>query len=204
MLALHHPDRILLIGYAGALAPDLKIGDLIVLQRASIFGERPAERRSLDQIEVTEEYDLGGSSEFFNVARRTGLRAQCGSGLTSPYIIGDPEQKSILHRRFQALTIDMETAALARTSHAAGIPMACVRAISDEASDEVLAPFSYDPDSSTLARAFRAMRAGEWRDRFCSWRENAAKARESLRSFLRGCLETWTSGDANSSWLGKA
>ena len=42
----------------------------------------------------------------------------------------------------------METAALAQVAAARDIPMDCVRAVSDEAGDDFLAPFSYDPDTS--------------------------------------------------------
>ena len=200
-LACQRPDKILLIGYAGALAPELRIGDLAILTRSSIFGERPADRRALEEVKVTGNYDLNGCTEFLDLARGAGLRAFCGGGLTSPCVIGDPGQKLILHRRFQALTIDMETAALARVAFGAGIPFACVRAISDEADDEVLAPFSYDPDATTIGRAARVIGAGNWRERFSSWRQNAAKARESLRCFLHYCFETWAKGDSVDSWL---
>jgi len=202
LLASRRPDRILLIGYAGALAPELKIGDLVVLQEASIFGEHNANRQPLDQVEITEGYDLKYSSELFNLIQRAGIRAHCGKGLTSPFILGNPDQKRILYRRFEALTIDMETAAMARVARAAGgVPLACVRAISDEVDDEVLAPFSYDPGTSKWCRATRVLGAGNWRDRFKSWREHAGKARVSLEGFLQICFETWATGDPDSSWL---
>ncbi len=184
-LAFQRPDRILLVGYAGALAPELRIGDLAILTRTSVFGENPADRRALQEVEIVGNYDLNGYGELLDLAQGAGLRAFCGIGLTSPCVIGDPGQKQILHRRFQALTIDMETAALARVALATGIPLACVRAISDEADDTTLAPFSYDPDATTIGRAARAIGAGNWRERFSSWRQNAAKARESLRRFLK-------------------
>ncbi len=200
-VASFHPDRILVIGYAGALEPGVKIGDLAVLYRSALLGTGHAVHRTLEQIMVTESYELHGSSELVELARGAGLCTHAGTGLTSPLILGDPHQKRILHRRFQALAIDMETAALARVSSEARIPIAAVRAISDEVDDEVLAPFSYDPDNKVVGRAVKVLGAGKWLNRFALWREHSAKARESLGIFLRLCFETWSSGEPDSSWL---
>ncbi len=201
LLSSRRPDRILLIGYAGALAPELRIGDLTILQRISSLGDSQTEKRALEEIEVGENYDLHGSSELLDLAHGAGLTASCGAGLTSPWIVGDPDQKRFLHRKFLALTIDMETAAIARVALRSGIPFASVRAISDQADDKVLVPFSYDPDSTAVSRAIRVLGAGKWGERYSSWRKNAGKARESLRTYLRFCLETWANCDPASSWL---
>ena len=201
LIASIHPDRILVIGYAGGLAPDLKIGDLAVLQQTSIFGEKQEERRMLEQLEIANSYNLCGIPELLDLARSAELRTRYGHGLTSPFILGNPAQKRVLYKKFQALTVDMETSALARVASKAEIPLACVRAISDEAEDETFAPFSYNPDGSNFGLAMRVVGAGKWRHRLISWRLNAGKARESLRSFLRHCFETWSKGDSQSSWL---
>ncbi len=199
VLAVLRPQRILIVGYAGALAPEPCLGDLIVMQRASIFGANEVKRRPLDQVDLSESFDLWGGSELFDLAQTLGMPAHRGHGLTSPFIIGDPIQKQTLHRRFQALSIDMETAALARVAHTAGIPISCIRAVSDEATDDFLAPFTYDPSASSMGMALRVLAAGNWGKRFHAWRERAGKARESLRSFLRYYLEEWAKAGAEDS-----
>jgi adenosylhomocysteine nucleosidase len=204
LLTSFHPHRILIIGYAGALAPELKLADLVVMRRASIFGEKEVKRRPLDQLEISASVELDGSSELFSYAQSAGLPAHCGDGLTSPLIIGAPEQKQILYQRFQALSIDMETAALARAAHAGGIAVSCVRVVSDEAADQFLAPFTYDPEASSIDRAFRVLGAGNWRNRLQAWRERSMKARESLRGFVRFCFEAWTKTSPENSWLEQA
>jgi nucleoside phosphorylase len=55
-----------------------------------------------------------------------------GRLVTVPAIIGSPEQKEELGRRYRAVAADMETAAVARWCHEHGVPFGCVRAISDD------------------------------------------------------------------------
>jgi nucleoside phosphorylase len=194
VLSSFSPRRILIIGYAGALSPAIGLGDLIAMRRASIFGEKRTPRLPLEQLEIAETYDLDGSLELLSFAQAAGLTAHVGDGLTSPYIIGSPLQKQVLHRRFQALSIDMETAALARSARAAGIPVTCVRVISDDAADDFLAPFTYDPDASSMDRALRVLGAGNWGKRYHTWRQRAEKARKNLAELLRVWLDVWSRG----------
>jgi len=201
LLKSFRPHRMLIIGYTGALSPELKVADLVVLRRTLAFAEKVVKRRPLDQLETGAGVELFGSSELFSIAQAAGIVAHCGEGITSPLIIGAPQQKRLLHQKFQALSVDMETAALARTAQAGGIPVGCVRAVSDEADDEFLAPFSYDPEASSVDRAVRVFGAGNWRNRLQAWRGRSMKARGSLRGFVRCCFETWTKAGPEGSWL---
>ena len=195
------PHRILWIGYAGALADEIRVGDLIVIQKTSILGDRGAKARPIDQLEAAMSFELTGSSELFELAKSAGVRAHCGDGLTSPFIIGDPIQKRALNRRFHALSIDMETAAVARVASVAGVPFSCVRAVSDDAGDEFLAPFSYDPNASPVRKAIRAAGAGNWWKRLHAWRERSERARECMRVYLRHCFAIWIREGPNSVWV---
>jgi nucleoside phosphorylase len=194
VLSTISPGRILIIGYAGALAPELRLGDLVAMRGVSIFGEKGAPRLPLDHMEISGTYPLEGSLGLQASAKAAGLTSYIGDGLTSPYIIGHPLQKQVLHRRFRALSIDMETAALARSAAAAGIPVSCVRVISDDAGDDFLAPFTYAPGASPVDRAMRVLRAGNWGERYRTWRLRAEMGRENLRKFLQVWLMEW-SGD---------
>jgi nucleoside phosphorylase len=204
LLSSFSPHRILIVGYAGALSSELRLADLVVIRHASMIGEKEVKRRPLDQLETGTRVELFGSSELFNIAKSAGFPVHCGDGLTSPFILGAPEQKELLCRRFRAISIDMETAALARTARAHGIEVSCVRAVSDEAADQFLAPFSYDPEATSLDRAFRVLGAGSWRNRLQAWRERSKKARESLGGFLRSCFEAWAKTSTERSWLEQA
>ncbi len=185
-LALVHtkPSQILVIGYAGALEPTLKVGDLVVGQRAAIFGES-SDDLPIQDIELAGSWELAQRQALLDAAFRAGIRAHCGQLLTSPHIIGDPAQKLILRNRFEATAIDMETAALARVGSASGIGVSCVRAVTDEAGDEFLAPFSYDPGAGFRDRAAKVIAAGNWIRRCRDWRRRAALARSVLREFFR-------------------
>jgi len=179
--------HILIIGYAGALAPDLKLGDLVAVRRAFAF--------SLDKTNPTWEsvrmdgaYELTRPEELAGLARAKGLRADVGDALTSSYVVGDPVHKKLLYDRFQASIVDMETAALARVAAAKKVPICCIRARSEEVRDTFLAPFSHDPSARIAARAGRLLRNGMMQT-LREWKNHTLIAGKSLTRFLEDYLE---------------
>jgi adenosylhomocysteine nucleosidase len=188
VLAQLQPEEILTVGYAGALDPGLRIGDLIIAQRASLLGTPDNGMRTLDELVLSGSWSLSPVARLEAAAAQAGLTPRSGAILTSRHIIGDPAQKQLLYRKFGATVVDMETGALARTAAARGVPYGCVRAISDEAADEFLAPVSYDPSSGPLSRVVKAALAGNWLRGYRQWRERAEAARNTLRMFLEHYL----------------
>ena len=179
------PAEILVIGYAGSLSEELRAGDLAVLRCVSLLGP---EAVPIEQTSLTGSWNLARGADLLETARAGGAAASLCDGLTSPHIVGEPSQKRLLQERFGAAVIDMETAALAREAASAGIPLCCVRSVSDELDDKFLAPFAYDGVSSSLSRAARVVSAGNWLGRYSAWRSRAALAKESLRRFLTARL----------------
>ena len=179
------PEKVLCIGYAGALSSELRVGDLIVGRMALLVDPETMAAPSLAEVEPRGEWELAASDELTALARESGIPVHGGTILTSPFIIGDPSQKSLLQRRFGAIVVDMETAALARICSSHGIPLSCVRAVSDGAHDTFLAPLSYDPQRTALGRAVRVAGAGHWLRRLREWKERSALARQSLRGFMK-------------------
>ena len=55
-----------------------------------------------------------------------------GRLLTVASLVGRPEEKRRLGERSGAVAVDMESAAVARLCHAAGVPFGCLRVISDD------------------------------------------------------------------------
>jgi len=55
-----------------------------------------------------------------------------GRVLTTPQLIGSPEEKRALASRHAAIAVDMESAIVARLCRKHDIPFGCVRAVSDE------------------------------------------------------------------------
>jgi hypothetical protein len=180
-LERRRPARILAFGYAGALREGFQIGDLVALERASLLGLEPATPGGVSGAELEGTWQLDADPW------RSGGRERVDA-LTSPHIIGDPRDKRVLHGRFGASVVDMETAVLARAAAAAAIPLACVRAITDLVDDDFLAPFGYVPQAGPALRAARALAAGRWIGRYRDWKVRAERARSALSDFLAGYL----------------
>jgi hypothetical protein len=139
-------------------------------------------------MEIEGSWALDGAEDLVRTAESAGLRASSADAVTTPFIVGDPVQKKALHARLGAAIIDMESAAIAAAATRAGIPLLCVRAVSDEADDDFLAPFAYAPGCGPAGRAVKVAAAGGWVRRYRSWRECSATAGRSLGTMLAACL----------------
>jgi nucleoside phosphorylase len=179
-LSAINPSQILVIGYAGALDPNLKLGDVVEVEKALALSENPP---GWEQVEVEGEFDLERCSGFQQAATAAGLSGRVGIGLTSHHVLGHPGHKILLHQRFHAAIIDMETAALARVARAEGIPICCIRVISDEVEDDFLAPLSYDPAAGISTRARHFAKTGML-EMYRRWKTNSSIAQERLSRFL--------------------
>ena len=142
---------LLSFGSAGALAGSLSTGDLVIAQRAiahdagSFLGHRfePSGivgrggqgrigwRRSF-------EADPGLVALALDAARRLGVCVHTGTVVTGNQAIFSTARRRWLHRTFDALAVEMETAAVAQVAVAHELPWVAVRAISDAASDELI------------------------------------------------------------------
>jgi nucleoside phosphorylase len=181
------PDRILVIGYAGALDPQLQLGSLVAVTKASAF--------SLDKscpdwnhVQLNGIYELAQAEPMVSAAKFAGLDAIAGSALSSSHVLGKPEHKSLLHNRFQASAVDMETAFLARLAASRNISMSCIRTISDIAQDSFLEPFSYDPAAKLAERAKKLFNAG-MAQTYREWKNHTSVAKLSLKGFLENYLK---------------
>lgn len=114
--------RVVWIGIAGGLSPDLRVGDLIAA-RAVLAPDRPR-------------MDLDGA--LVPAAVAGGCRA--GVVVTAPGLVTGAGARAKLWRRAGApspAAVDMESWPAARVLHAAGVPFAVLRAISDTAAREL-------------------------------------------------------------------
>ncbi len=102
-IALYRPGLVYSVGFAGALGPELKIGEIIVPRRV------------------------------VNVADGCSVDTGVGEGvLVSFNSVASPEQKAKLADSYRAQAVDMEAAAVAQATQARGVRFAAVKAISDE------------------------------------------------------------------------
>lgn len=98
-------------GIAGAVAPHLKAGDVVI----------------------------GGSDAFVEVLRKGFPNAHFGTVVGSDTIIASVTDKAALHERTGALAVDMESHIAARVAARHALPFATLRVISDTA-DQTLPP----------------------------------------------------------------
>jgi adenosylhomocysteine nucleosidase len=113
----YRPSRIILSGFAGALHPDWRAGDLVIA-------------RNLSSGEWLE--------RIGEVALAPGVRI--GELFTAGEVIDSPRAKAGLRARTGADAVDMESAALHRAATDAGIPVLTVRSISDDAHSDLVVP----------------------------------------------------------------
>jgi adenosylhomocysteine nucleosidase len=112
-LESHSPSLWIASGFGGALAPDLKIGDIVAARNFS-------DDALLDAI--------------------AGLPARSGTLITSARVLQTAVEKQDLARHTGGIAVDMETSAIRRLCAARGIPMLALRAISDTASEDLPIP----------------------------------------------------------------
>ena len=176
------PYSVMVVGYAGAIDPGLKLGDMVVVARASAFS-LDKNRPDWKHVRLEGTYNLSYCETLASSAKSAGLNVYTGDTLTSSFVLGQPEHKKILFEKFHASIVDMETASIARVAKENSIPIGCVRVVSDEAEDSFLAPFSYDPLTGISARAKSLFDKGMMHI-YREWKEHAAVAKANLHRFL--------------------
>ena len=105
-------DGIISFGMAGALAPDLGLGDWVI---GSAVG------------------DVVCDPAWIAALAQRLPRARIGPVHADGRLIADPAEKARLHRSSGSLAADMESHIAARAAQAAGLPFAVLRCVSDEA-----------------------------------------------------------------------
>jgi nucleoside phosphorylase len=133
----YRPRLVVSAGFAGGLAPGLRVGDLVLATEvveaqgqvwpATWPGALPADW----QHPVTR-----------------------GRVVTARELIGDPAQKRRLAQEHQAVVVDMESAVVAKTCKQRGVPYGCLRVLSDDWET---------PLSPALARLAPEGRVSWWR-----------------------------------------
>jgi adenosylhomocysteine nucleosidase len=132
---LPRPRLVISTGVAGALAPDLKAGDLIIADGLILEVDQP------DQNDRTAQEPISVSPDGVRLAQqaleRAGLRFATGPLLTAGRVLATPNDKRAAHRQTGAIAVDMESAVIALAAAAVSAPFISVRAVLDEADHEV-------------------------------------------------------------------
>lgn len=140
----------LCFGSAGALDPRLALGDLVIAQRAVVHHSGVFSGRRFEFVGVMGRDGQGrpGHRRAFEAdpclatlavttARSLDGQAYAGTVVTGDQVIFSTARKRWLRRTFDALAVDMETAAVAQVAEAHQVPWLAIRAISDAATDDL-------------------------------------------------------------------
>jgi len=133
-------DKLLFSGVAGAINPDLKIGDLIIADKLcqhdldiSIFGHDFGFVPEGAKFVATDATLREVAKE---VAKANGLSLIEGTIATGDQFVASNERKEFIAKNFQADALEMEGASVAVVCDALNVPFFVLRAISDTANDD--------------------------------------------------------------------
>jgi len=133
-------STLLFSGVAGAINPELKIGDLIIADKLcqhdldiSIFGHPFG---YVPEGAVFVESDAGLREIAKAVALKNGLSLIEGTIATGDQFVASNERKEFISTNFQADALEMEGASVAVVCDALNVPFFVLRAISDTANDD--------------------------------------------------------------------
>jgi len=137
MLELFACDVLLFTGVAGAVNPELQIGDLVVASKLAqhdlditIFGH-PHGYVPEGSVYVEADQDLIALSKM--VASEMDVNVKEGIIATGDQFIASEERKNFIVKNFKADALEMEGASVAVVCDALGVPFFILRSISDSA-----------------------------------------------------------------------
>jgi adenosylhomocysteine nucleosidase len=141
-------DRIVFTGVAGGLAPQVKVGDVVVaesfiqhdLDASPIFPKYEVPLYGTDRFAT----DAALSDELARAAREALPGTSLHRGLVASgdrFVSTTYESRALQAALPDALAVEMEGAAFAQVCHDYGVPFAAVRTISDRADDEAHGDF---------------------------------------------------------------
>lgn len=157
-------DLVISVGLAGATEPSLHPGQVVVL--SEVIDSRTGER-----------FTLTKGKRRLRIA-------------TLPHV-ADAQEKKRLLATYGAVMVDMESATIARMAQQRGIPMCCIKAISDESTAVLPDINPYLRDGQLRLLPFLcsvALRPGSWRPLLNLGRNSGIAAKrlaEAIHIFLR-------------------
>jgi len=173
LIDAHHPTWVLSCGFAGALQPQIKIGQIVVADRL-LAADRPPV-----QIDVKMPADPA-----------RGLHV--GAILTTDQIVRSVVEKQAIATQSGALCVDMESHAVAEFCRDQGLRCLAIRVMTDDLSRD-LPPEVLSVFGSTGAVRMGAVVGALWKrpssyQDLLQLREVAAQAAEKLADFLDGVV----------------
>ena len=146
------PMRLLIAGFAGALAPGIEPGDLIVATEVLGEAAEPVLRPDARLMETA------GRARGLQTAHRGGV-------VSTPHVLTRKDEKQLLHATSHAAAVDMESYAAASVAIDAAVPWLCIRAITDRCDENLPVDFNrLGPSAASPAAVarFAALRPASW------------------------------------------
>ena len=176
------PKALISIGYAGAVQPELNIGDLVITD--SIIEENGEEGREYhpDPYWLDRARSVQCSDE---------IKVVVGGLLTVNTVIHDPEAKRELGKRYGVQAVEMETCAIARVAEDKILPLLSVRVISDRVDQELLDSSSFlgsDGEISSFKAGWHVLTHPSSLKSALSLRAQTQFATETMTRFLSDLL----------------
>lgn len=181
------PQCVLHIGYCGGADPSLVVGDIVIATRVV--------DAATDQTYATSENLVAKARD---VCKQRELRSWAGGVTTVGEFLQDPHEKAFVGTRYDAIAVDMESAALAKACVMRDTPALVIRAVFDPLDMHV-------PDLSSvldeagnpepLALAYRLITRPKELLHIPRLHYSACQARNSLSSFVEGWLVPPNTGE---------
>lgn len=142
MILEYHPDKIINIGVAGGIGPNVHIGDLVVATHVvqydydtTAIGEPLGFLARVDQVEIPCDKELSDTVCKEAPAVYNGT-VHSGCVATGDKFVADGAFTLELNRLFGAMACEMEGGSIGQVCYLNKVPFAVLRAISDNANDE--------------------------------------------------------------------
>ena len=142
----YRPDFILSVGFGGALYGDAAIGDIICGSRVFLIPEKIREGSAPDRVKLDSEEIPDVAEVVSRLSDRVPIREGCI--ITIEKHMDKPAIRKILPGDLSFPVCDMETYFLARLAKEMGLPVLCLRAITDRADEEIPVEFLGVTDKS--------------------------------------------------------
>ena len=180
----HYPVTALIcLGFAGALARELKVGD-VVLITTLYSGDEPTNGDLIPQIPGYSDTNLVSIAAQSQESKGSGFLQASSITVVNP--VSEPKAKLALGEASHAKVVDMESYWIARLASAKNIPFLSIRAVSDTVDDR-LPPFDRLLNSGSWqwgrATLYFLTHPQQLTNLFHLYR-NARQARRSLTAFM--------------------
>ena len=177
------PSTLVSIGYAGAVQPELNVGDLVIAD--TIIEEKKKGEYSPD-------FDWLNRAK--DVSCLEGFKAVVGGLLTVDNVIHDSLSKQELGKNYSVQAVEMETSAIAKVAEEKDVPLLSLRVISDRLDQELLDSSSFlgsDGEISTLKAGWYVLTHPGSIKTALSLRSQTQIATQALTKFLSDLLHQY-------------